>query len=105
MAFLGVYRALYDYAPQAEGELQISEGDLLYVLEKSEDDDWWKAKKKASEDEEDEPSGLIPSNYIEEVGGTRDNGAVLLKQVANIDFAVTTRWSRSSCLRIHETNR
>ncbi|OIW34810.1 hypothetical protein CONLIGDRAFT_566813 [Coniochaeta ligniaria NRRL 30616] len=66
MAFLGVYRALYDYAPQAEGELQISEGDLLYVLEKSEDDDWWKAKKKASEDDEDEPSGLIPSNYIEE---------------------------------------
>jgi hypothetical protein len=71
MAFLGVYRALYDYAPQAEGELQISEGDLLYVLEKSEDDDWWKAKKKASEDDEDEPSGLIPSNYIEEVSGTR----------------------------------
>ena len=67
MAFLGVYRALYDYAPQAEGELQITEGDLLYLLEKSEDDDWWKAKKKASEDDEDEPSGLIPSNYIEEV--------------------------------------
>ncbi|KAB5563520.1 hypothetical protein GE09DRAFT_785973 [Coniochaeta sp. 2T2.1] len=66
MAFLGVYRALYDYAPQAEGELQITEGDLLYLLEKSEDDDWWKAKKKASEDDEDEPSGLIPSNYIEE---------------------------------------
>ena len=67
MAFLGVYRALYDYAPQAEGELQIAEGDLLYVLEKSHDDDWWRAKKKASEDEEDEPSGLIPNNYIEEV--------------------------------------
>lgn len=78
MAFLGVYRALYDYAPQAEGELQISEGDLLYVLEKSEDDDWWKAKKKAQEDEEEEPSGLIPSNYIEEVSRTRDNTIQLL---------------------------
>jgi hypothetical protein len=72
MGFLGVYRALYDYTPQAEGELQISEGDLLYLLEKSEDDDWWKAKKKASEDDEDEPVGLIPSNYIEEVSRMRN---------------------------------
>jgi hypothetical protein len=77
MGFLGVYKALYDYAPQAEGELQISEGDLLYVLEKSEDDDWWKAKKKASDDDDDEPTGLIPSNYIEEVSGLMGNGAHL----------------------------
>lgn len=67
MAFLGVYKAIYDYTPQSEGELQINEGDLLYVLEKSEDDDWWKAKKKASVEDEDEPVGLIPNNYIEEV--------------------------------------
>lgn len=67
MGFLGVYRAIYDYAPNAEGELEISDGDLLFVLEKSTEDDWWKAKKKALSDEEDEPEGLIPSNYIEEV--------------------------------------
>lgn len=67
MAFLGVYKAIYDYAPLSEGELQISEGDLLYVLEKSDEDDWWKAKKKATAEEEDEPVGLIPNNYIEEV--------------------------------------
>ncbi|PNS18585.1 hypothetical protein CAC42_5124 [Sphaceloma murrayae] len=66
MGFLGVYRAIYDYAPQGDGELEITEGDLLFVLEKSSDDDWWKAKKKAMSDEEDEPEGLIPSNYIEE---------------------------------------
>lgn len=72
MAFLGVYKAIYDYAPQSEGELQINEGDLLYVLEKSEDDDWWKAKKKATAEEEDEPVGLIPNNYIEEVSLIRD---------------------------------
>lgn len=67
MGFVGVYKAVYDYAPQGEGELQINEGDLLYVLEKSTDDDWWKAKKKATAEEEDEPVGLIPNNYIEEV--------------------------------------
>lgn len=66
MAFLGIYKALYDYTPQSEGELSISEGDLLCVLEKSQDDDWWKAKKKASVDE-DEPIGLVPNNYVEEV--------------------------------------
>ncbi len=67
MGFLGVYRAIYDYTPQSEGELTISEGDLLYVLEKSGDDDWWKVKKKAGGEEEDEPEGLIPNNYVEEV--------------------------------------
>ncbi|KAI1489036.1 hypothetical protein F5X96DRAFT_38390 [Biscogniauxia mediterranea] len=66
MGFLGVYKAIYDYAPQSEGELSISEGDVLYVLEKSEEDDWWKAKKKAGAEEDDEPVGLIPNNYVEE---------------------------------------
>ncbi|KAJ6172261.1 hypothetical protein N7470_001328 [Penicillium chermesinum] len=48
------------------GELEIHEGDLLYVLEKSAEDDWWKAKKKAERDDEDEPEGLVPNNYVEE---------------------------------------
>ena len=67
MGFLGVYRAIYDYAPQAEGELAITEGDVLYVLDKNGDDGWWKAKKKAGADDEDEPTGLIPNNYVEQV--------------------------------------
>jgi len=67
MGFLGVYKALYDYAPQSDGELAITEGDLLFVLEKGGEDDWWRAKKKASGDDDDEPVGLIPNNYIEEV--------------------------------------
>jgi hypothetical protein len=67
MGFLGIYKAIYDYTPQGEGELTISEGDVLYVLEKSTEDDWWKAKRKATTEEDDEPVGLIPSNYIEEV--------------------------------------
>jgi len=67
MGFLGIYKAVYDYEPQGESELAITEGDLLYVLEKSGEDDWWRAKKKASGDDDDEPVGLIPNNYIEEV--------------------------------------
>lgn len=67
MGFLGVYRAIYDYAPSAEGELAIGEGDLLYLLDKNDDDGWWKAKRKAGTDEEDEPEGLIPKNYVEAV--------------------------------------
>lgn len=67
MGFLGVYTAIYDYVPQADGELEIKEGDLLYLLEKSGEGGWWKAKKKAERDDEDEPEGLVPNNYIEEV--------------------------------------
>ena len=67
MGFVGVYRAIYDYAPAGDAELAISDGDLLFVLEKSTDDDWWRAKKKATDEDEEEPEGLIPNNYVEEV--------------------------------------
>lgn len=67
MGFVGVYRALYDYSPQASGELTIEENDLLYVLEKNTDDGWWKAKKKAGAEDEDEPTGLVAHNYVQEV--------------------------------------
>lgn len=67
MVFLGIYRAIYDYAPQSDNEIALNEGDVLMVLEKSSDDDWWKAKKKGRMEDEDEPEGLIPNNYIEEV--------------------------------------
>ncbi|OBT74680.1 hypothetical protein VF21_06999 [Pseudogymnoascus sp. 05NY08] len=76
MGFLGIYKAIYDYTPQGEGELTISEGDVLYVLEKSTEDDWWKAKRKATTEEDDEPVGLIPSNYIEEVKPTQQARAL-----------------------------
>ena len=67
MGFIGVCRAVYDYTPQGEGELEIQDGDLLLILERSTEDDWWRAKKKASSEDEDEPDGLIPNNYVEEV--------------------------------------
>ncbi|KAH3992814.1 hypothetical protein HBI49_190220 [Parastagonospora nodorum] len=67
MVFLGIYRAIYDYVPQSDNEIALTEGDVLMVLEKSSDDDWWKAKKKGREEDEEEPEGLIPNNYIEEL--------------------------------------
>ncbi|KAK4636188.1 Actin cytoskeleton-regulatory complex protein sla1 [Fulvia fulva] len=67
MPFESVVRAVYDYQPQSEEELEIHEGDLLFVLEKSADDDWWKCKKKASDDDDEEPEGLVPNNYVEDV--------------------------------------
>lgn len=67
MVFLGIYRAVFDYEPRSNNELAITEGDLLFVLEKSTEDDWWKAKKKAENEDDDEPEGLIPNNYVEEV--------------------------------------
>ena len=68
MGFIGIYTSVYDYHPQAEGELELREGDLLYLLDTNDGDDWWKAKKKANLDDEDEPEGLVPNNYVEEVG-------------------------------------
>jgi hypothetical protein len=39
MGFLGVYKAVYDYVPQGESELAITEGDILYV--ESEEEGFW----------------------------------------------------------------
>ena len=66
MGFAAICTALYDYQPQASGELEIQEGELLYILEKSTEDDWWKARKKAEGEDDDEPEGLIPNNYVED---------------------------------------
>jgi hypothetical protein len=73
MGFLSVCTALYDYQPQADGELEIKEGELLYILEKDSGDDWWKAKKRAAAEEDDEPVGLIPNNYVELVSVPRSS--------------------------------
>ena len=67
MVFISLCTAIYDYTPQGDNELAIKEGELLYILEKNAEDDWWKAKKRAPGEAEDEPSGLIPNNYVQEV--------------------------------------
>ncbi|SCU92788.1 LAME_0F01486g1_1 [Lachancea meyersii CBS 8951] len=65
-AFLGIYKALFQYEPQSEEELAIEEDDLLYLLQKSDVDDWWSVKKRVIGSDAEEPVGLVPNNYIEE---------------------------------------
>ncbi|KAL6940736.1 hypothetical protein ACO0QE_004649 [Hanseniaspora vineae] len=65
--FLGVYKAVYAYEPQAPEELQIDEDDILYLLQKSDVDDWWTVKKRVIGSDAEEPSGLVPNNYIEKM--------------------------------------
>lgn len=67
MPFIDICRAIYDWAPQSDEELEVKDGDLLFVLDKSGEDDWWKCKRKAASDDEEEPDGLVPSNYVEKV--------------------------------------
>ena len=67
MGFQSVCTAIYNYQAQDDGELELKEGDLLYILDKSSDDAWWKARKRVGAEDEDEPEGLIPNNYVEEV--------------------------------------
>lgn len=107
MGFLGVYRAIYDYAPQSEGELQIAEGDLLYILEQSSDDDWWKVKKKASVEDEDEPVGLVPNNYVEQVSrpSSRPGFHPSLASCLMLGDLGTTHRQRPRPVRVHETDR
>lgn len=67
--YIGVYRAVFEYAAQTDEELNLAAGDILYLLEKSDVDDWWTVKKRilpVGDEEVEEPVGLVPSNYIEE---------------------------------------
>lgn len=64
--FIGIYKAIYSYEPQTADELAIQENDLLYLLAKSDIDEWWTVKKRLLGTDTEEPTGLVPSNYIEE---------------------------------------
>ncbi|KAJ3338312.1 cytoskeletal protein binding protein [Gonapodya sp. JEL0774] len=61
MPYLAAARALYDYDPQAEEELAVSEGKVVFVSSKS-DEPWWNCK-----DIQTGNTGLVPANYLEEL--------------------------------------
>ncbi|WFD27860.1 cytoskeletal protein binding protein [Malassezia nana] len=59
MVRLGIAEAQYDYTAQADDELSIAEGDVLYVDDVL-DGTWCRARHQASG-----ATGLVPANYIE----------------------------------------
>ncbi|EHK50110.1 hypothetical protein TRIATDRAFT_171870, partial [Trichoderma atroviride IMI 206040] len=101
MGFLGIYRAIYDYTPKEDGELAITTGDLLYILEQNNDDGWWKAKKKAGTDDEDEPSGLVPNNYVEKAE-TVGHARAIYEYTRQTDEELS--FSEDAVLEVFDTN-
>lgn len=53
------YRALYNYKPQNEDELELREGDTVYVMEKC-DDGWYVGSSQRTG-----YFGTFPGNYVE----------------------------------------
>ncbi len=52
------YRALYNYQPQNEDEVELQEGDVVYVMEKC-DDGWFVGTSQRSG-----IFGTFPGNYV-----------------------------------------
>lgn len=51
------YRAVFSYTPANDGELEMAEGDMVYITEKDESG-WWYASK-------DDKEGFVPADYVE----------------------------------------
>ena len=64
MKYVAVCKALYDYSARTSDEIDITEDEIVYVIEK-EDDDWWRAELKSANGTG--PVGLVPATYLEEV--------------------------------------
>ncbi|XP_061750066.1 CD2-associated protein [Nerophis ophidion] len=61
-------RALYDYQPVNDDELELKVGDIVDVTEEVEEG-WWSGVL-------NNKSGLFPSNFVKEVDPSKDNGDV-----------------------------
>lgn len=59
--YISSYRALYKYTPQNDDELELLEGDTVYVLEKC-DDGWYVGSSNRTG-----AFGTFPGNYVEKI--------------------------------------
>ena len=55
------FRAIYRYLPQNEDELELNEGDTIYVMEKC-DDGWFVGLSARSKE-----FGTFPGNYVQPI--------------------------------------
>lgn len=53
-------KVLYDFESQRHGDLQLTKGETILCLEKS-DDQWWKGRNSKGEE------GVFPANYVEQL--------------------------------------
>lgn len=68
---LGYCKALFDYSSQEAGDLNLTKGDKIAVVEHM-SEDWWKGYKKGSE-----KPGVFPSNYVNDISEQEfENGFV-----------------------------
>lgn len=74
-----VVKAVYPYVAQRGDELSFGEGDMLYIVDKSDPNGWWKARV-------GNKTGLIPSNYVEESTETIENPLHEAAKRGNINF-------------------
>eukprot|EP00045_Choanoeca_perplexa_P013160 m.147421 g.147421 ORF g.147421 m.147421 type:complete len:636 (-) comp16259_c0_seq8:96-2003(-) len=56
---LGLFRALYEYSPQEDDELELQEGDEVVLIEKQ-DEVWWRGTHQKTG-----KTGLFPAEYVE----------------------------------------
>lgn len=92
---IGVCRGVYSYIPREqpdndeeddEQEIDFSEDELLFLIEKGEDG-WWKVKRTSLRNEGN--IGLAPGNYLEEV--------IISECLLTIQFYVAPIVKLSSC--------
>ncbi|KAJ2391635.1 cytoskeletal protein binding protein, partial [Coemansia sp. RSA 2559] len=62
MPLVEVRRAIYSYTPAADDELNLKDGDVLYILD-NDDPDWLEAKKKQFNIDDPMEQGLVPANH------------------------------------------
>lgn len=74
-----VVKAIYPYNATRSDELTFDEGDLLYIIDKSNANGWWKARV-------GDKTGLIPSNYVDENTETIDNPLHEAAKRGNLNF-------------------
>ena len=69
---LSICKALYSYEANNPDELSFKEDDILFITDNYSNTEWWQANLKIPGSDE-LISGIIPSNYIQDVKNLLEN--------------------------------